>query len=42
MCETVQSTRSILTRDSYRILGLGEETQHLGGSGGIFPQENAK
>ena len=27
-------------RDSYRILGLGWETQHLGGSGGMFPQES--
>ena len=29
-------------RDSYRILVFGGETQHLGGSGGMFPQENAK
>ena len=26
-------------RDSYRILGLGGETQHLGGSGDMFHQE---
>ena len=26
-------------RDSYRILGYGGETQHLRGSGGMFPQE---
>ena len=26
-------------RDSYRILGLEGETQYLGGSGGMFPQE---
>ena len=32
----------IESRDSYRILGLGGETQHLGGSGDMFSQENAK
>ena len=27
----------LIGRDSYRILGLGGETQHLGGSGGHVP-----
>ena len=36
-----ESTKPMtIIRDSYRILGLGWETQHLGGSGGMFPQEN--
>ena len=39
MVSRVMLVLSLVFRDSYRILGLGGETQHLGGSGSMFPQD---